>query len=73
VYGMYPWDGKGASETDAPARSECSAGSGGRPSGMGGSRPPSPLAPVPPESELTAALQLALDRRDNGGDAKRPQ
>jgi hypothetical protein len=46
MYGMYPWDGEGAAETDAPARSESN-------------------------SELAAALQFALDRRDNGGDAAR--
>jgi hypothetical protein len=59
---MDPWDGRGASETGTPARSAGSADSGGRP----------PV--LPDESELTAALQLALDRRDNGGEgAKRPQ
>jgi hypothetical protein len=46
MYGMYPWDGEGAAETVAPARSESN-------------------------EELAAALQFALDRRDNGGDAAR--
>jgi hypothetical protein len=44
MYGMYPWDGEGVAETDAPARSESN-------------------------NEFADALQLALDRRDNGGDA----
>jgi hypothetical protein len=42
MYAMYPWDGEGAAETDAPARSESG-------------------------NEFAAALQFALDRRDNGG------
>jgi hypothetical protein len=48
MYGMYPWDGEGAAETDAPARLES-------------------------DNELAAALQFALDRRDNGGGADRRQ
>jgi hypothetical protein len=58
VYSMYPWDGTGAAaEADAPARSASIAAGG---------------EPVPPPAhELRSALQFALDRRDNGGDAGR--
>ena len=63
MYSMYPWDWSGASEADAPA---------------GSARPAQAAAgsersiPVQPSShELTSALQFALDRRDNGGDATR--
>jgi hypothetical protein len=59
VYSMYPWDRNGASEADAPARPAH----------------PAPTAPggdsLPPSRELASALQFALDRRDNGGDASR--
>ena len=61
MYSMYPWDGSGAPEADAPA---CPAG-------------PAQTAaedeqgtPLPSSSpEFASALQFALDRRDNGGDA----
>jgi hypothetical protein len=56
VYRMYPWDESGASESDAPAR-------------------PAPVTSADPlqapAHELKSALQFALDRRDNGGDATR--
>jgi hypothetical protein len=61
VYDMYPWD---------------SAGPGGRtPEHPGTPRrhgdPPSPRAPLArtPQAEGAQAVQVALDRRDNGGDA----
>jgi hypothetical protein len=57
VYGMYPWDGTGApAEPDAPARSRLAR------------RPARPAAAVGLRAHV-AALQFALDRRDNGGDA----
>jgi hypothetical protein len=62
MYGMYPWDGDGAPEADAPARSDQSKAA---PAVAG-------TTPVPPGPELPnmySALQFALDRRDNGGDA----
>lgn len=56
MYSMYPWDGSGAPESDAPAR-------------------PAPDTAADtlqaPAHELKSALQFALDRRDNGGDATR--
>ncbi len=60
MYGMYPWDRCGASEADAPARPG-QIGAGGERS----------IPVQPPAHELTSALQFALDRRDNGGDAAR--
>jgi hypothetical protein len=61
VYRMYPWDGSGASEEDAPARPAETTGGAG---------PDNPGQP--PMHELSAALQFALDRRDNGGDPVYP-
>ncbi len=57
MYGMYPWDRSGAPEADAPAR----------PGQIAAGRDPV----QPPARELASALQFALDRRDNGGDATR--
>jgi hypothetical protein len=58
MYSMYPWDAvNGASDADAPARSALSPG---------GATPRTPRG-----QEFAAALQFALDRRDNGGDAAR--
>jgi hypothetical protein len=58
MYSMYPWDAvNGASDADAPARSALSPG---------GANGVSPRG-----QEFAAALQFALDRRDNGGDAAR--
>ena len=58
MYAMYEWNEPGAAATDAPARSERCVSPGGR-------------SPGTPDYELSAALQFALDRRDNGGDAAR--
>jgi hypothetical protein len=61
MYSMYPWDvATGASDADAPARPALS---------LGGANGVSPRTPR--HHEFTAALQFALDRRDNGGDAAR--
>jgi hypothetical protein len=61
MYNMYPWDAvTGASDADAPARP---AGSPGEASGLS--------AGPPGDHEFAAAVQFALDRRDNGGDAAR--
>ena len=59
MYDMYPWDG---------------AGPGGRTPASPGERPPgnlrSPEGSLPPRTpHATQAVQAALDRRDNGGDA----
>jgi hypothetical protein len=57
VYDMYPW---------------ASAGPGGRPPGTPRARGdcPSPRTPLArPAAEGARAVQVALDRRDNGGDA----
>ena len=58
MYNMYPWDAvTGASDADAPARAAL---------------PPGGAAPRTPRAQdFTAAVQFALDRRDNGGDAAR--
>jgi hypothetical protein len=61
MYSMYPWDAvNGASDADAPARSALSPG------GANGVSPRTPRG-----QEFAAAVQFALDRRDNGGDAAR--
>ena len=58
---MHPWDGR--------------VSPGGRPPGTprarGDSPPPRtpPAAPAPQATEAVRAVQVALDRRDNGGDA----
>jgi hypothetical protein len=58
MYNMYPWDAvTGASDADAPAR----------PAGPIGEA----SAGTPRDHEFAAAVQFALDRRDNGGDAAR--
>ncbi len=53
MYDMYPWDS--ASQGDYP------------PSPLRSRRTPSPK--TRPETAPTRAVQVALDRRDNGGDA----
>jgi hypothetical protein len=60
VYDMYPWDG--------PARPAARAGS---PAARAGS-PATNAAPATPATQAAEgarAVQVALDRRDNGGDA----
>jgi hypothetical protein len=63
VYSMYPWDRIGASDSEAPVRPAHPAHPAQ--TAAGGD------SPLPPSHELASALQLALDRRDNGGDATR--
>jgi hypothetical protein len=65
MYDMYPWDA--ASQGDYP------------PSPLRSRRDPSPKSPKSPKSQKTPletsparAVQVALDRRDNGGDAQGP-
>ncbi len=53
MYDMYPWDS--ASQGDYP------------PDALRSRRNPSPKAPA--ETSRAQAVQVALDRRDNGGDA----
>jgi hypothetical protein len=55
VYDMYPW---------------ASASPGGRPPGTPRARgdSPSPRPPLEGLAQATRAVQVALDRRDNGGD-----
>jgi hypothetical protein len=68
MYDMYHWDGDGAPEADAPVRSDQSEAV----PFLEGAPFPRRTAPVPPGLEsmnMNSALQFALDRRDNGGDA----
>jgi len=59
MYDMYPWDA--ASQGDYP------------PSPLRSRRDPSPKSPKTPlETSPARAVQVALDRRDNGGDAQGP-
>jgi hypothetical protein len=60
VYDMYPWDGAASAEGTAPA--------GGRPAQTPAGRSSAPRAGTAPGTPL-GAVQVALDRRDNGGDA----
>jgi hypothetical protein len=53
VYDMYPWDG--------PARPAARAGSPATNA--------APATPATQAAEGARAVQVALDRRDNGGDA----
>ena len=55
MYDMYPWDG--------PARPAASASSPARDVNA------AQTAPAPLATEGARAVQVALDRRDNGGDA----
>ncbi len=67
MYDMYPWNDR-------------SADPGGRPPSPGGTHPPGPPLETPRAREgfppsrtppaATHAVQVALDRRDNGGDAE---
>jgi hypothetical protein len=54
MYDMYPWDS--ASQGDYP------------PGPLRSRRTPSPKTPL--ETSPARAVQVALDRRDNGGDAE---
>ena len=59
MYDMYPWDA--ASQGDYP------------PSPLRSRRDPSLKTPKTPlETSPARAVQVALDRRDNGGDAQGP-
>jgi len=64
VYDMYPWDGPGRPAA-GPGRP---AAGPARPADSAGS-PSSNAAPAAPAAEGARAVQVALDRRDNGGDA----
>jgi hypothetical protein len=65
VYDMYPWDESGpAPSAPAPAAPAPAAPARTRlPAPRDGRRPMAPAEPA------TRAVQFALDRRDNGGDA----
>ena len=56
MYDMYPWDS--ASQGDYP------------PGPLRSRRAPAPKTPL--ETSPARAVQVALDRRDNGGDAQGP-
>jgi hypothetical protein len=57
VYDMYPWDSAGP------------VGRTPKPSGTPRSRASSPPSRAPHAARAAQAVQAALDRRDNGGDA----
>jgi hypothetical protein len=60
MYDMYPWDSAGpAGRTPKPS---------GTPRSAQDSRPAGDR-PAPQATRATRAVQAALDRRDNGGDA----
>jgi hypothetical protein len=56
VYDMYPWNSAPASPAQYPWNSAPAS-------------PAQAPAPVTPVTPATTAVQVALDRRDNGGDA----
>jgi hypothetical protein len=70
VYDMYPWNS--ASRGDDPPRPPRDWGEPSPQTPLGGeSIPPDPAGPSPEtrlETPLVQAVQIALDRRDNGGD-----
>ncbi|HYB48465.1 MAG TPA: hypothetical protein VED20_14115 [Streptosporangiaceae bacterium] len=60
MYDMYPWDG--------PARPAAPAGSTAARAGSTATNA-APATPATQAAEGARAVQVALDRRDNGGDA----
>jgi hypothetical protein len=73
VYDMYPWnepDSAGRGD-DPPIPPRSPEGSPPSQAPLGGDpSPQSPLGGDPsPQAPLVRAVQVALDRRDNGGDA----
>jgi hypothetical protein len=60
VYDMYPWDDSAAAQHASRAE--------GRPAETPAGPPSAPRAGTAPGTPL-GAVQVALDRRDNGGDA----
>jgi hypothetical protein len=74
VYDMYPWDA--ASQGDyppEPLRSRRDAKPSPRPSPRPGPKPRPESSPRPFQATPARAVQIALDRRDNGGDAAAAQ
>jgi hypothetical protein len=78
VYDMYPWNdrpGPGTSDRQAarPDDRQDDRGGAGLPAPRDGRNPLAADAPGGPEAgpaaEAMQAVQVALDRRDNGGDA----
>jgi len=71
VYDMYPWDDNSASRGDDPPRPPRSWGDLSPQTPLGGDQSPqTPLGgDASPQARLVRAVQVALDRRDNGGDA----
>jgi len=72
VYDMYHWDQPdpaAGSGTERPARQARAAG---RPAQSGRPGPAGPGGGTEPTGPAAHAVQVALDRRDNGGDAGAP-
>jgi hypothetical protein len=63
VYDMYPWHNSGR----APARHAADRARARRAPGRAAQDPPVPQPSAPVQA--VQAVQVALDRRDNGGDA----
>jgi hypothetical protein len=72
VYDMYPWDNSGRAPARhaadrAPARHADDRAPARHAPGQAAQDPPAPQPSAP--AQAVQAVQVALDRRDNGGDA----
>lgn len=65
MYDMYPWNDHADSRTAEPRYAYADP--------AGPATPPAPPALTAPAGPATHAVQVALDRRDNGGDAEASQ
>ena len=68
MYDMYPWNDHADSRTAEPRYAYADP--------PGPATPPAPTTPAGPATHATHAthaVQVALDRRDNGGDAEASQ
>ncbi len=70
MYDMYPWSDRPGARLPAPrdGRDPLAADASDRPE-AGPSAEAEPAAETGPPAEAMQAVQVALDRRDNGGDA----
>jgi hypothetical protein len=67
VYDMYHWDGSAPATEDA---AEAGRARAGHPAAANGARKSHARAGQAPAAQ---AVQVALDRRDNGGDSRDPR
>jgi hypothetical protein len=69
VYDMYPWDRPASASRSSNPASAAPAPSSAAPAPSSAAPARSSAAPAPePNEGARAAVQVALDRRDNGGD-----